>query len=54
MSTEERISRVEEAIVIMKDLIVRHDERLDNYSKLMQESRADFDFKLNSLIDAQL
>ena len=29
MDTEKRVKLIEEAIVIMKDLIVRHDERLD-------------------------
>lgn len=54
MSIDERVARVEEAILIMKDLLIRHDDRLDNFYKTMQDSRADFDFKLNALVDAQL
>jgi hypothetical protein len=54
MSDEERIERVEEAIVIMKDLLVSHDERLENYFRALHESREDFNFKLNALIDAQI
>ena len=68
MTNEERISRVEEAILIMKDLVVRHEERLDEHEerldehdkklrdfyKAMEDSREDFNFKLNALIDAQL
>ena len=54
MSVEKRMDRVEEAILIMKDLLVSHDERLENYFKVLQESREDFNFKLNALIDAQM
>jgi len=54
MSDEERIKRVEEAIVIMKDLLVSHDARLENYFRALHESREDFNFKLNALIDAQI
>lgn len=54
MSIDERVARVEEAILIMKDLLMRHDDRLDNFYKIMQDSRTDFDFKLNALVDAQL
>ena len=61
MSDEERVKRVEEAIVLMKDLLISHENRLDNYDqrlddyyKAMRESREDFEFKLNALIDAQL
>ena len=48
------MSVVEEAILIMKDLLVSHDERLEKYFYAMNESRQDFDFKMNSLIDAQI
>lgn len=54
MSLENRVDKIEEAILIMKDLLVSHDERLEDYYKTMQESRADFDFKINALIDAQM
>jgi hypothetical protein len=72
MSLENRISVVEEAIIIMKDLLVSHDERLESYFNALnserserenalnaertarEESRKDFDFKLNALIDAQI
>lgn len=51
---EERIGRVEEAIVILKDLVVNHDERLDDYFRALRESREDFEFKMNALIDSQI
>ena len=68
MTDEERFKRIEEAIVIMKDLLVSHEnrldgpgqrlddhgQRLDDYYKAMRESREDFEFKLNALIDAQI
>ena len=61
MSDEERIKHVEEAILVMKDLVLRHEERLDeNQSQIRnekyerEESRKDFDFKLNALIDSQI
>jgi translation elongation factor EF-1beta len=38
----------------MKDLLVSHDERLENYFFALQESREDFNFKLNALIEAQM
>ena len=54
MSLEKGMDKVEEAVLIMKDLLVSHDERLENYFKVLQESREDFNFKLNALIDAQM
>lgn len=54
MNDEERIKRVEEAILTMKDLLVNHDDRLADYYQALAESREDFNFKLNALIDAQL
>ncbi len=83
MSLEDRVNRIEEAILIMKNLLVSHDERLENYFDALnaerseranalnaerserasalnaersarEESRKDFDFKLNALIDAQI
>ena len=45
----------------MKDLLVSHDERLESYFSALnterserEESRKDFDFKLNALIDSQI
>jgi hypothetical protein len=63
MTDEERFKRIEEAIVIMKDLLLSHENRLDShgqhlddhgqhlddYYKAMRESRNDFEFKLNAL-----
>jgi hypothetical protein len=54
MSDKERIERVEEAIVIMKNLLVSHNDRLEDYFRALRESREDFNFKLNALIDAQM
>ena len=61
MTDEERIKRVEEAILMMRDLVVRHEERIDGHDeklrafyKAMEDSREDFNFKLNALIDAQI
>jgi hypothetical protein len=65
MGLEEKVAKIEEAVLIMKDLLVSHDERLEDYFKALQESRKDFefkintlgedfDFKMNALIDAQL
>ena len=54
MSIEKRVETVEEAILIMKDLLVSHDERLEDYFRALHESREDFNFKLNALIDAQM
>jgi hypothetical protein len=61
LETEKRVKLIEEAIMMMKDLIIRHDERLDDFDlkinetrKEMLESREDFNFKLNALIDSQI
>jgi len=54
MNLEQRVDRIEEAILIMKDLVVSHDERLENYFRALQESHEDFNFKLNALTDAQM
>ena len=54
MDTEKRVKLIEEAIVIMKDLIVRHDERLDEAQAERKASNEDFNFKMNALIDAQM
>ncbi len=54
MSLEQRVDKVEEAISIMKTLLVSHDERLENYLKALNQTREDFEFKLNALIDSQI
>lgn len=54
MDTEERVKLIEQAIVLMKDLIIRHDERLDTFDDQLRRSREDFEFKMNALIDAQI
>ncbi len=68
MENEERFRRIEEATLMMKDLIVRHEDRLDNQQESLsnhylflekereerEASRRDFEFKLNALIDAQM
>ncbi len=68
MENEERFRRIEEATLMMEDLLVRHEERLDaqdqkldnhhqkldEFYKAMETSREDFEFKLNALIDAQM
>ena len=54
MNEEDRVNRMEDVIVLLKDLIVRHEERLDTFDVDFERSRNDFDFKMNALIDAQL
>ena len=54
MEIEERVKLVEDAILLMKDLLLSHNGRLDDYHKAFRESREDFDFKMNALIDAQM
>ena len=61
MKDEERIARVEEAVLIVKNLPVSHDGRFGDYFRALEaerrereESREDFNFKLNALIDAQM
>ena len=54
MNLEDRVAKIEEAVLIMKDLLVNHDERLEDYYKSFRESRDDFNFKMNALIDAQI
>ncbi len=54
MNVEERVGLVEEAILILRDLNINHGERLDDYFRALRESREDFEFKLNALIDAQM
>ena len=54
MSDAERIKQVEEAVITMKDLILRFDERVDTFRDDMIRSREDFEFKMNTVIDAQI
>ncbi|HXH70508.1 MAG TPA: hypothetical protein VNI60_09280 [Pyrinomonadaceae bacterium] len=61
MSLESRVGKIEDVISLMKDLLVSHDERLEDYFNALNrerqerdESRKDFDFKLNALIDSQI
>ncbi|MGI8668811.1 MAG: hypothetical protein ACR2J3_03075 [Aridibacter sp.] len=54
MEIEESIDRIEEAISIIKTLLVSHDDRLEDYFKALQRSREDFEFKMNAVIDMQM
>ncbi len=68
MTDEERLKHIEEAILLMKDLVLRHEERIDGHDEklerflfalgeerqLREEANKDFNFKLNALIDAQI
>lgn len=65
MNLEERVTKIEEAILIMKNLLVNHDERLEDYFRSLRESREefksslresreDFNFKMNAVVDAQI
>ncbi len=54
MDVENRVKLIEEAIVIMKNLIIRHDERLDKSKEERKASNEDFNFKMNALIDSQI
>lgn len=54
MNGDDRVNRMEDVIVLLKDLIVRHEERLDTFDVDFERSRNDFDFKMNALIEAQI
>ena len=61
MEVRERVKLVKEATLIMKDLLVSHNERMDVYhdriddfDEKFRQSREDFDFKMNALIDSQI
>ncbi len=54
MELEKRVGLVEEAILLMKDILISHSERLDDYYVAMRKSREDFEFKMNALIDSQI
>ncbi len=54
MNTEERVKLIEEAMLLMKSLLVRHEERLDDFDEKFQKSREDFDFKMNAVINSQI
>lgn len=58
---EQRVETIEEAISIMKTLLVSHDERLGDYFEALnkerlarEESRKDFEFKMNAVIEMQM
>jgi len=53
MTTEERITRIEKATLLMQELVL-HEERLDDFGEKSRQSREEFDFKMNALIDAQI
>lgn len=54
MDVEKRVKLMEEAIIMLKDLIIRHDERLDKVEKESKSNAEDFNFKFNALIDSQI
>ncbi|HEY0049595.1 MAG TPA: hypothetical protein VGB68_09940 [Pyrinomonadaceae bacterium] len=54
MSLENRMTAVEKAVLTLEKLIISHDERLEDYYKALEESRRDFEFKMNALIDSQI
>ncbi len=61
MDVEKRIKLIEEATLVMKDLVISHDERLEKFFYALdrerqerEEANKDFNFKLNALIDAQI
>lgn len=51
---ENRTELIEQAILQMKNLVIRHEERLDDFSESIRESREEFNFKINAVIDLQL
>ena len=53
MSLENRTTAVEKAVLTLEKLVISHDERLEDYYKALEESRRDFEFKMNALIDSQ-
>ena len=54
MNTEERVKLIEEAILLMKNLLLSHEGRLDDFDEKFRKSREDFDFKMNAVIDSQI
>ena len=54
MNDDERQKALEIAVLSMKELVLRHEERLDTFNEDFIRSREDFDFKLNALINAQM
>lgn len=51
---EKRDDLIEQAILQMRDLLISHDNRLEDYYKALRESREEFIFKMNALVDAQV
>ena len=54
MDSEEMMNVMREAIDQMRHLVLRHEERLDDFGENLRRSREDFDFKMNALIDSQI
>jgi len=54
MSLEERVGRIEDVILVMRDLLVSHDDRLESYFGALERSREEFEFKVNALVDSQI
>ena len=54
MTSEEIVDRIEKAMIVMQEIIVRHDERIDTFDADLKRSRKNFEFKMNALIDAQI
>jgi len=54
METEERLKQIEKAVLLMQELVLSHEDRLDTFRDDMRLAREDFEFKLNALIDAQI
>lgn len=50
---ETRTKLLEQAILQMKELLIRHEERLDETTKSATQDHEDFTFKLNALIELQ-
>ena len=54
MTAQERIDRMEDVMVVINKLLVRHAERIDTFDADFKRSREDFEFRMNAVIDAQL
>jgi len=54
MDLEQRMNRAEETLVSITSVLLSHGERLDDYFRALHESREDFEFKINAIIDLQL
>ena len=60
MNDQDKIQKVEEAILVMKDLLFNHYNHFEDYLSALEmngksgKNLANFDFKLNALIDSQI